>query len=149
MTRTALVTLLVVALLASGCRSPHGKLIAEYQPGDRPTVGKAPRPATYALVAADGNVGQQITVRTLDEDWPVGFREGTSGDLIAVAGRTEVPLGDGAYSWHVVPDSERGGMNPTVKKILIGTGVVVGVVVVAGVVLFVIAMKNFAPMPGP
>ena len=92
------VALLVVGLVA-GCGAVHGgKTIVKYDSQTSPIVTTVPSPGSYALFATtDYN---PKVVENLSQNDQIGFRKTDTGQLVAVAGKREIPLEpDKNYYW--------------------------------------------------
>ena len=91
---------LVLGIAAVGCTSTFtkGTPIMEYQKGRVPPMQEAPSDGEYVLLSTMMNTTPKATVR-LREGEPLGFKTGTTGKIIAVAGTREIELPDSSYLW--------------------------------------------------
>jgi hypothetical protein len=136
--RRVIAVVLMAAIAGGGCggHGHGGKLVAEYPRGRTPLFGWTENPAEFVLYARQHPEASQQAVKVkggwelgrwrLEKRSPLGF-ETVNGQLVAVAGREEMPLPPGAYCWHVRPGSERmdWGATALFVVLLAGLGFVV------------------------
>ena len=95
---------LLTAMILVGCQQ-EGVGIATYNKGDAPILAKATADGEYALYPSTAS--DPVVSYRLKEGDPLGFKVGTTGHIIAVAGEQENSLTDGNYVW------KRRGVNAT------------------------------------
>lgn len=78
-----------------GCQTGTG--IMTYKQGTPPIVVKAPSDGEYALFNSTAT-DPEVTFYLHKGD-PLGFKTGKTGEIIAVAGTTDVTEPDGNYVW--------------------------------------------------
>jgi len=96
--------LVFTALFLVGCQQ-EGVGISTYNKGDVPILAKATTDGEYSLYPSTGS--DPVVSYRLKEGDPLGFKVGTTGHIIAVAGEQENSLTDGNYVW------KRRGLNAT------------------------------------
>jgi hypothetical protein len=92
--------LAVGVMVAAGCSSTFtkGTPIVEYQKGKPPLLQETPSAGEYVLLSSMMDMTAKATL-TLPEGAPLGFKQGGTGRIIAVAGEKEFELKDGNYLW--------------------------------------------------
>ena len=108
-----------LVIFAGGCTAApschNGTRIVAYTPGAQLGVEPVPYTASYILyqppiVPAGASSGEgsleRWTLRELKQGGWIGFSREENGQLIAIAGSERIPLADGAYCWHVSPETQ-------------------------------------------
>lgn len=92
--------LAVIGGAGVGCTSTFtkGTPITEYQKGKTPRMQEAPTDGEYVLMSSMLNTTPKATL-WLEQGDPLGFKESTTGKIIAVGGSEEIELPDGNYIW--------------------------------------------------
>lgn len=92
--------LAVVGSAGVGCTSTFtkGTPILEYQKGKAPRMQEAPTDGEYVLMSSMLNTTPKATL-WLEQGDALGFKESTTGKIIAVGGDEEIELPDGSYIW--------------------------------------------------
>ncbi len=138
MTRSIASFIVIISMLASGCTMQHKEqMVSNYSGRGNIPLQEAPFKGDYVLYRLPQQ-GNYITVfrGRIDPPDRVGFQKATDGSLDAIAGKTNVPLEDGYYTWKGTPD--RGQFDAKYTAVQVGTVVIVVVVaavLIAGTVL--------------
>ena len=100
--------LAVIGGAGVGCTSTFtkGTPITEYQKGKTPRMQEAPTDGEYVLMSSMLNTTPKATL-WLEQGDPLGFKESTTGKIIAVGGSEEIELPDGNYIWKRRPGAVR------------------------------------------
>jgi hypothetical protein len=137
--RRAVVCLIVVSLVASGCTRTSAYRVAAYRPGQEPTTRPVPRVGVYKVkvFGRDGELhGIDGTERFLNTRDVVGFRiDEASGAVRAVVNDTAIPLDlrpEQRVVWYTRHE-EQTQFGEEVGEALAAGGTVVGVVLLVGV----------------
>jgi len=93
------ISILWAILFVFGClsNSHHNETLIKYQKGKWPPMMRAPFDGRYSVhIPFDPESKGTVNLK---EGELLGFKQGKSGEVIAVGGATLIPLPDGDYVW--------------------------------------------------
>jgi len=138
MIRSFTACLLIVALCAGGCTMQHKEqMVVSYFGTENVPLQEAPFAGEYVLyrLPKQGNYVTVFRGRIAPPD-KVGFQKADDGTLDGVAGKTNVPLEAGYYTWKGTPDRGQFDAKQTgLQTVTVVAIVVIGAAMIAGAVL--------------
>ncbi len=108
MSRLAHVGLLMLALMACGCRAAASRdFSVDHRIGQQTETRTVPYSATFALhpISPSDGLESPLSQVELVAGRQIGFVTTSSGTLTAYAGGQKFPLQEGRYAWRCVPGS--------------------------------------------
>jgi hypothetical protein len=91
--------ILAASIFLAGCLSNahHNETLIKYQKGKWPPMMRAPFDGGYSVhIPFDPEAKGAVQLK---QGELLGFKQGKSGEVIAIGGATEIPLPDGDYVW--------------------------------------------------
>ncbi len=97
---------IVLGMMLTGCGLAGGPTVVRYDKGQAVRMTEAPKDATYGLYSSSDRT-PEVTFH-LNKGEQIGFKEGSNGAIVAVAGQHEQPITPsmtrGSYYWKEVKD---------------------------------------------